>query len=464
MAELVWEGKYDHAGRRVEPCREAPPLETIETAGADLPDGWRNRLIHADKRHALPALLPELAGRVRLIYIDPPFATGSAFAIDTPLPGGAVPGARPRTIARAAYRDTWGGGLDSYLQWFYETAVLLRELLAEDGSLYVHCDWRVNSGVRLILDEVFGPDRLVNEIVWKYGLGNAAARRAFQRKHDTLLLYAKTDAYLFHRQRGEVTPAMRAKYRHADERGAYMLSYGKKYYLQGGKPLESVWEIPAVAATSAERLGYPTQKPEALLERVVRASSNPGDLVLDCFCGSGTTAAVAEKLGRRWIACDAGLPAIQMTRRRLLSVPGTRPFVVQRARVEGGAPLLAAGTLAAEVRQAAPGDSRVTVTLTGYAPPEGGLPEGVCAGETPWSAWIDSWAVDWDARGGSFHIAAHAARERSRAPLPVRLCHTYERPGRYAIAVRVWDILGHETTLTLRAEVDADGNFSPVAV
>jgi DNA modification methylase len=168
-----------------------------------------------------------------------------------------------------------------------------------------------------MLDGVFGAERFQNEIVWHYGLGAANATRHFLRKHDTILVYRKGDSSTFNLVRGAVTPAMRAKYCHEDERGRYMMSRGRRYYLKGGKPLDSVWRIPAIAATARERLGYPTQKPEALLERIVLSSSNEGDLVADFFCGSGTTPAVAHRLGRRWIACDDNPDAIALTAARL---------------------------------------------------------------------------------------------------------------------------------------------------
>jgi hypothetical protein len=196
-------------------------------------------------------------------------------------------------------------------------------LLADDGSLYLHCDHRLSPYLRLLLDEVFGPDRFVNEIVWHYGLGNPGNGRAFARKHDTILLYAKTDRYRFNRLRGEVTRAMANKYRHEDADGRYMLAYGRKYRLKGGKPLDSVWEIPSVAATDGDRWGYPTQKPVALLERIVSASSDPGDLVADVCCGAGTLAIAASRLGRRWLAADSGILAVHVARRRLLAAGAT---------------------------------------------------------------------------------------------------------------------------------------------
>ncbi len=313
MAELIWVGKYDAQGKRVIPTRAAPPFQTIESVydgerdASDNAD-WRNRLIWADTAQTLPALLPEFAGKIDLIYIDPPFATGGDFTAEAPLPALAEEGGAPMRVERLAYRDTWGGSRDAYLRWFAETAALLRELLAETGSIYVHCDWRMNAWIRLVLDEAFGADCFLNEIAWLYGLGGSSSRY-WPRKHDTLLWYARTPGgHYFEAAR---IPATSQRMRGQD------------------KKAPDYWDIPALNNMAEERLAYPTQKPEALLERIIASSSRPGDLVLDCLCGSGVTPAVAEKLGRRWLACDSGRLAIQTTRKRLLSLPTVRPFIVQ---------------------------------------------------------------------------------------------------------------------------------------
>lgn len=265
-----------------------------------------NRLIHGDNLDVMRAL-PN--GCVDLAYSDPPFFTGA------------------RKVARArngdaahAFDDAWAGDLAGYVAWMSARLTEMRRLLSPRGVLYLHCDWHAGHYLKVEVDRIFGRERFQNEVVWHYGLGASNATRHFLRKHDTILVYARGDAPTFNLQRGDVTPAMLAKYCHEDEGGRYMRSRGKKYYLQGGKPLDSVWDIPAIAATSSERLGYPTQKPEALLERIVLASSNPGDVVADFFCGSGTTPAVAHRLGRRWLACDASAGAIDVTRARLQAI------------------------------------------------------------------------------------------------------------------------------------------------
>lgn len=376
MIDLRWDGKYDANGRKSAPLRLALPFQTVETVNASAADrtrtldlfaegkpaDWRNRLIWGDKRYVLPSLLPDLAGKVNLVYIDPPFVTGSDFSFTTAIPdSGESLTKAPSILEQKAYRDTWGRGLDSYLQWFYETAVLLRDLLADDGSIYVHLDWHVGHYAKVVLDEVFGYDNFRNEIVWKSstaGSSKARARR-FAANHENILVYTKSENYIFNKSFGEYPESeIEKRFNKSDERGRYkdaelatysqktlqklkddnklIITSGGKYrykiYLDDveGVLVDSVWsDIPIVNSQAEERLNYATQKPEALLERIIRASSNEGDLVLDCFCGSGTTAAVAEKLGRRWVTCDLGRFAVHTARKRLLGIPGVSPFVVQ---------------------------------------------------------------------------------------------------------------------------------------
>ena len=194
----------------------------------------------------------------------------------------------------------------------------LHRVLAPTGSLFLHLDHRMSAHARIALDRVFGRSCFRNEIIWRYGLGGRAPANAFARKHDVLLFYARGPANTFHRLRGDITPAMDAKYSHSDEHGRYQHAHGKRYYLKGGKPFDSVWDIPSIAPTASERAGYPTQKPLALLERVVSATTNPGALVIDPFVGSGTTAVAAQRLGRRFVAGDRSPEAISVTCRRLV--------------------------------------------------------------------------------------------------------------------------------------------------
>lgn len=301
-----------------------------------------NQLILGD---CLEALRPLADATVHLVYLDPPFNTNTRRMSPSPRRAGGV---RERRLPHApAYDDSFGSP-SAYIAYMRPRVEQMCRVLAPDGSLFFHCDWRMSHHVRLMLDDVFGlaneagrtakeavhsssapsrdsgqfarpsPGTFVNEIIWHYGLGAARARRQLLTKHDVIFWYANSRQYTFNVVRAGATPAMLAKYRHVDEQGnRYMNSYGKRYLLKGGKPLDDVWDIPAIAPTASERAGYPTQKPLALLARIVQLASNAGDLVLDPFCGSGTTLVAAQQFDRRWIGMDANPQAIEIARRRL---------------------------------------------------------------------------------------------------------------------------------------------------
>ena len=259
---------------------------------------------------------------------------------------------KPNILEEIAYRDTWGKGADSFIAMIYERLILMRDLLAEDGSIYVHCDWRVTAYIRNILDEVFGKEFFQNEIIWKRQSPSSSKARAqkYSADHDTIYYYTRTANYTFNKTYGEYPKdEIEKRFRQKDERGRYkdaqlatysqetfeklksenrlLITPGGKYrykiYLDEieGVLVDTLWmDITAVNSQALEGTGYATQKPEALLERIIKASSNEGDLVADFFCGSGTTAAVAEKLGRKWIATDLGKFAIHTARKRLIGV------------------------------------------------------------------------------------------------------------------------------------------------
>lgn len=199
----------------------------------------------------------------------------------------------------------------------------MHRILKNTGSIYLQMDYRISHWIRIIMDDIFGYENFRNKIVWKYGLGNARTETNYLDKHDEILYYSKTNNFTWHLQRGEVTPQMKAKYCHWDEQEQkyYMNNKGRRYYLKGGKKLENVWDdIPNMASTSKERVGYDTQKPKALIERIIRASSNEGDIVADFFCGSGTTGVVAKELGRNYIMCDINEKAVEISKKRLSEI------------------------------------------------------------------------------------------------------------------------------------------------
>ena len=348
--ELIWHQKYDkiEKGDRIPIERPNLPLQLVETINKprlkdleqglfdksqyypeneypeNYPKDWKNKLIWGDNKLVVSSLIKQgWAGKINLIYIDPPFFTGSDFTIRTKL-GNEKIEKEPSIIEERAYKDTWGGGIASYLKYMYERLVLMRELLAENGSIYVHLDWHVGHYVKVMMDEIFGYENFRNEIVWSYRTGGSSVRN-WSQKHDIILFYSKTDKYTFNTQKEKA-------YTKSKSRKAGIIDYGggeaeffeDEYGVYNWVIARDVWDIPYINSQAYERLHFDTQKPEALLKRIILASSNPGDIVADFFCGSGTTLAVAEKLGRRWIGSDLSKFAIHITRKRLLDIHNSK--------------------------------------------------------------------------------------------------------------------------------------------
>lgn len=656
MTELIWQGKYDEKGKRAAPLRVSLPFQTVETinesaierqrmldlfsAGRD--SDWRNRLIWGDKKYVLPSLLDEFAGKVDLIYIDPPFNVGADFSFTaTVADHPETEGENEETsfikqasiIEQKAYRDTWGKGLDSYLEWFFESVTFLRDLLSENGSIYVHLDYHIAHYAKVVLDEVFGLNCYQNEISWKRTTARSDSK-TYNHVHDTILFYTKSpNQYIFNRVFTAYDEEQVSKQYRQDENGRYFQPItlivpgvrkgssgqpwrgidpaargdhwkysietleeldkeGNIYWPPGGSiprlkqyldempgmPLQSIWNDILLSSNAAERTGYDSQKPEALLERIIKVSSNENDLVLDCFCGSGTSATVAEKLNRRWIACDLGRFAIHTARKRLLGIEGVKPFVVQnlgkyerQAWIESqftqkdaqqkyrefildlyharplnnhtwlhgmksgrmvhvgsvDAPVTAGdlANIAAEFKkvigtgkdapksngvdilgwdfafelnevakqQAAQanldvrfyrvprdvmdkraveqGDihffelaalkvetkvgkkNEVTLALADFVIPPDDVPQDVQKAIRHWSQWVDYWAVDWDYKGDTFHNQWQTYRTRKKPDLEKSAGHVYESAGEYMVVVKVIDILGNDTTKTLKVKV-----------
>jgi DNA modification methylase len=398
--ELIWNGKTNEVTNIVLPFQvieqiDEPRAERPADTGVqgDLFDfrgrqksGWTNKLIWGDNKLILSSLKNgpirdeiEKQGGIKLIYIDPPFDVGADFSMDIEIGGSTGSPTetftkKPNVLEELAYRDTWGKGADSFIAMIYERLSLMRDLLTEDGSIYVHCDWRVNSYLRCILDEIFDQSRLTNEIVWRRA-NNKTSTKKMSVIHDSIFWYSKSLDYIYNAQYHDFREEyLDSKYTYEENGRRYRLQsmYGKgqgepmhfgkriiappsglhfrwtqdnidkamdngiivfgkngegmpqfKDFLdtKNGIPLQTIWnDIPDVNSQAHERVDYPTQKPEALLERIIKASSNENDIVADFFCGSGTTMAVAEKLGRKWIGSDLGKFAIHTTRKRLIGV------------------------------------------------------------------------------------------------------------------------------------------------
>ncbi|AFM26121.1 site-specific DNA-methyltransferase [Desulfomonile tiedjei] len=401
--ELVWNGKTGEVCNIVLPFQV---IEQVDEPRAEKPDdtkiqfdlfdldnrgrqlkGWTNKLIWGDNKLILSSLKNgplreevENQGGIKLIYIDPPFDVGADFSMDIEI-GGDTFTKKPSILEEIAYRDTWGKGADSFIAMIYERLALMRDLLAQDGSIYVHCDFRVNSFLRGILDEVFGNDNFRNEITWKRRVGMSSAVHESNRFGvctDVILFYVKSNKATFTPQYNADSPEyqeyIRTRFTYVDETGrryqptslvnpgyrpnliydykgyksppnGWMITKekmeewdreGRLYFPKDpsgrirrksfadelkGMPVQNLWsDIYEINSQATERVDYPTQKPEALLERIFDASSAEGDLVADFFCGSGTTAAVAERLGRKWIVSDLGKFAIHTTRKRMIGV------------------------------------------------------------------------------------------------------------------------------------------------
>ncbi|HCK65093.1 MAG TPA: hypothetical protein DHW49_02405 [Anaerolineae bacterium] len=268
------------------------------------------RVILGDNLNVMAALLLEYENKINLIYADPPFFTNRKFSARI---GKGEDSRKPSKWKLAeGYHDSWND-IDSYLQFLYERLTLMWKLLSPTGTLYLHLDWHADAYARLILDEIFGAENFINEIIWAYH-GPSPIRSAFNRKHDTILMYAKSKNYVFNADdvREPYSPSTVTTFKSSPKAG-----FGKVPDLERGKVPEDWWYFPVVARLHSERTGYPTQKPVALLERIILASSNKNDLVADFFSGSGTTSLVAAKHGRKFIACDESMRAVQTLRARL---------------------------------------------------------------------------------------------------------------------------------------------------
>ena len=432
--ELVWNGKSREVCTAILPFQTLEHIDEprqekhageeldIDTGGRQI-KGWTNKLIWGDNKLILASLKSgalrrqiEDAGGLKLIYIDPPFDVGADFSMDIEI-GGETFHKEPNLLEQIAYRDTWGRGADSFIAMIYERLILMRDLMHSDGSIYVHCDWRVNSFIRLAMSEIFGPNYFRNEIIWqRTGAHNDADQ--FGVVSDSIFWFSRGDSWTYNpvyvplsaehvetrfnqieegtdraffagpitapgdgpprKFRGkEIFPPKGRHFSYSQENIDELEAANRLYYSSTGTPylkqykdenveqgrrIQSIWADILPSKTGSEVLGYPTQKPEKLLERIIAASSNEGDLVADFFCGSGTTAAVAEKLGRKWIATDLGKFGIHTTRKRLIGVQRElkatgKPFrafeVLNLGRYERQAYLNVAGRLTGKKKEQA---------------------------------------------------------------------------------------------------------------
>ena len=384
QVELTWNGKSDEVTNVTLPFQiieqiDEPRTEEIKLAQGDFDfvsgrqmTGWTNKLIWGDNKYILASLKNgpmreeiEKEGGIKLIYIDPPFDVGADFSMNVEVGEGSYE-KKPNVLENIAYRDTWGLGADSFLSMIYERLIIMKDLLSDDGSIFLHCDWRLNSSIRLILDEIFGIENFRNEIIWRRSNPKSTTTKNFPVITDTLLRYSKSESFHYEQIFGAHNEDyVKTAYRHQDENGPYrllpLLSPAQsrpnlKYELMGvtrtwrwskermkkaieegivvqtapgsppqykkylsdskGRTICNLWDD----VTPVQDSIYPTQKPETLLERIINSSSKTGDIICDFFVGSGTTAAVAEKLGRKWICSDLGKFSIHETRKRMIGI------------------------------------------------------------------------------------------------------------------------------------------------
>lgn len=340
--ELYWRGKRPFTSTQYYPAQ-------LKEKYGEEKDGWINKIFWGDNLQVMSHMLKEYRGKINLIYIDPPFDSKADYKKKIKLKGKKEVSNDINSFEEKQYTDIWTN--DEYLQFMYERLILMRELLADNGCIYLHCDWHKNHQLRCLLDEVFGPENFKNEIVWKTqtSSGMKALARKFGQNHDTIFMYTKSQDYIFNKQYLPVDDEyLNEIFKQKDERGKFktgelqepsketlarLEEEGRLYVTKGGKVrykiyadefegilLDDVWtDFKSISSNSSEREDYPTQKPELLLERIIKSSSNEGDIVFDCFMGSGTTQNVALKLGRRFIGTDINLGSIQTTTKRLVN-------------------------------------------------------------------------------------------------------------------------------------------------
>ena len=527
--ELLWHGKRARSFTRESvdenygPVRQAKrlplPFQRIELLGIrketltplfpqeewpqHYPKDWKNLLIWGDNSLAMSSLLQgieingkriNLRGKIKLIYIDPPFATGADFSFKVPMPKSwreLIPKNEivksPSIMEELAYRDMWGGHtpderIASYLSYMYDRLVLMKELLANDGSIYVHLDYRMVHYVKLLMDEIFGRENFVNEIIWAYTRARPTGK-SFARLHDVILFYGKTEHYLFNKLKVPLSPTTQPPKRIVRDNGTIWERTSFE------KDMEDWWHI-TFHHRSPERLHFPTQKPEKVLERIILASSNEGDIVADFFSGSGTLAAVAEKLGRRWVCCDMSKYAVHVTRKRLLDIDdskalgirvedeskrppyekSSRPFYFMTIASPSNdackhAPFMEPGHLRLGVRRQV---LKVVVTIEdfwvrlprGYEDLEEQIRKKIKSATDNLERWryfaplIDYWSVDWSYDGVVFkHDFISLKRKRGEDNVKVSATHTYPEPGTYRVVVKVMDVFGGETSRELKLTV-----------
>jgi adenine specific DNA methylase Mod len=426
-------------------------------------------------------LIPNYYKKIDLIYIDPPFATGGSFNFRLHI------GNEKASEVVKSYSDSWKGGIDAYLSFLYERILLMKELLADTGSIYIHLDWHISHYLKILLDEIFGLDNFRNEIIWMYPAASAQTRRFFIRSYDVLLFYTKSDNYIFNDD-PEIYMEYSDRVKNAlkeDERGRFYYRGGshngkklsqKVYLKQDGIFPRDIWnDIPYVRANTAEYQGFSTQKPERLLKRIILASTRENDVVADFFCGSGTTLAAAEKLGRKWIGCDLTEHAINICRKRILDIEhsndllawkdkynlspkyfkilavpvGNKDSYIRDQVIKGFQKFIPINNPNFSVKIIKQ-DNNISINLIDYTVPYDDLvSENIMKNIKSYSDWIDYWAIDFDHTNNNFKAKWFSYRTPKNRSIRLTSDSFYfEGERSFNIAVIVTDILGITTTQT----------------
>lgn len=457
---------------------------------------WLNTLIWGDNSNILRALLKNFAGKINLIYIDPPFATGGEFNYKIQIGDSEISKQSKHWIRTCAYKDSWSSSLDPYINFLYEKLLLMKELLADTGSIYVHLDWHIGHYIKVIMDEIFGIKNFRNEIIWAYPSASVQTKRFFVRSFDLILFYSKSEDYVFNddpeiymEYSNRVKTALRK-----DEKGVFYYRGGshngkklsrKVYISQNGVFPRDVWnDIPYIRANTLEYQGFSTQKPERLLKRIILASTKENDIVADFFCGSGTTPIVAEKLKRRWIASDLNKNAIHITRKRLLDIHNSsdifrkrkkygkevHPFKILSINNSEEELEIPSEFLTKEVQKETytkpvkkpelkvkikNQTNEVTVELIDYIIPFINLiSPKIRKNIEIWSDWIDYWSVDFDNQEDVFNnIWVSYRTPKMRSLNLIAGPYLYKHKNDYSILIKVVDIFGTEVVQSHEVQI-----------
>jgi len=491
MPTLKWESK-DNTDKYSYNINELKRLQTIEIikpyvvqnsldAQNNIAEQNNNLLILGDNKRVMKYLLKEYSHKINLIYIDPPFATGGNFPLKINI------GEEGEYEEVTSYSDVWKGGIDEYLNFLYERFLLMKELIAETGSIYIHLDWHIVHYIKLMMDEIFGIENFRNEIIWMYPAASARTRNFFIRSYDTILFYTKSDNYIFNDDPNiymEYSDRVKNALKE-DEKGKFYYRGGshkgkklsrKVYVEQDGIFPRDIWnDIPYVRANTVEYQAFATQKPERLLKRIILASTKENQLVADFFCGSGTTLAAAEKLGRRWIGCDSTIHAINICRKRILNIKNSydlilwkkeyktspRTFEIKHISDNKDNYELGNHSLIKEpinaFKKGKPSfkfeveneKNSFVVTLTDYLIPfMGDINPNVRNKITTFLDWIDYWSIDFNYNNKIFKPDWWSFRTPKNKSLRSKskpyLMNEIETKG-FRIAIKVIDILGIET-------------------